>query len=192
MAEINLSTDPRKLTEIGVLPDIESEQFTINDRLLHLMSLLYQAEYQVDAEDIALLGRSHQAFGSSEPIQINTWWTATEDWTIDNMLEVGSWQIAIAIHDLNLPEDTLVTSTIEQKGIEPRLNKTIFVMGQRNPQGQIDITQEIPVLDDHGRQQYSQGKPRYELVEQTISPSEIQQFVDSLQTAVLSQTSANE
>ncbi len=184
MAEIKIQADQRRLIESHSIPLSEDERLVRFDSLLSILSKLYQKKYEVPEPDISTILTDFHASGNSEPLQINTWWTPTENWPVDRMLEVGSLQIALAIHYLNLPENMMVTSTIEQKGVDPRFNKTVFVMGYIDDAGSILVIQEKPQLDDFGQQIVIDGKPQYESVEVRCDQSYLQELMNGLTESI--------
>lgn len=96
------------------------------------------------------------------------------------MLEVGSQQIALAIYQLHFSENMLVTSTIEQRGVDPQLNKTIFVYGYKDKDGIVHVTQEKPMIDEFGKQIIVNGTPQYDSVQVEYTQEDLRVLADEL------------
>ena len=180
MAEILIRSDKSQLVKEKLIPKKRKERLLLFTQLHELLSKLYQVRYKVPENDISSIASEFEAFGITEKLQINTWWTPTENWPVERMLEVGSLQIALAIHLLKLPPSEVVSSTIEQKGVDPRLNKTIFVVGYRDDHGNICVQQESPVMAADSQQVIEDNKPKYETVLVEYKPEEIKELLQQL------------
>ncbi len=180
MAEVTIRYDKQGLKKEKLIPQKREERLGLLGQLHELLSQLYKVRYKVPENDISSIASEFEAFGIAEKLQINTWWTPTENWPVVRMLEVGSLQIALAIHFLNFPSSEVVSSTIEQKGVDPRLNKTIFVVGYRDDQGNICVQQESPVMAADGQQVIEDNKPKYETISVEYKPEEIKELLQQL------------
>jgi len=149
MAEITLNTDSKVLITREILPAEDNIRDQMFGKFLYLIAALYVSK-GVPETDLSLIQKDIKTFGPTEPIQINSWWTTAETWNVDDMLDMASWQTALTIDAFNLQERALVSSTLEQKGVDPQHNKTIFVMGQRTSPSVIEITQDAPICDKNG------------------------------------------
>ncbi|MCA9368861.1 hypothetical protein KC721_01050 [Candidatus Woesebacteria bacterium] len=162
------------------MPSSKEDLSIVFEALYRTFSKLYQLKYGVPKDDIAGILTDFTSLGESELLQVNTWWTPTEDWPVDRMLEVGSQQIALAIYQLHFSENMLVTSTIEQRGVDPQLNKTIFVYGYKDKDGIVHVTQEKPMIDEFGKQIIVNGTPQYDSVQVEYTQEDLRVLADEL------------
>jgi hypothetical protein len=173
MPEITLNTNRQKLVGEAIVPQEERLQYQQFSDLLYLVAALF-VNNGAPASDVSLIQKDILSFGSTEPVQINCWWTPAETWETDAMLDMSAWATAITIDSLNLPTGMCASSTLEQKGVDPKYNKTVFVIGQRISQKEILITQDVPVCDDQGK------LIRHLSVDKVISQEDLNSLTTSL------------